>query len=196
MVEVRALRRFAKQHPAVQFIVDESFIEFVPGAESIADALPSNAVMLRSMTKFYAIPGLRLGFVVAHSATAVALRRQLMPWSVNCMANRAGIASLANEAYAEKTRAAVGRFRGSLMAELRRCRGLTVFEGAANFVLVRLDTPYLNVDAIRVRLLSEGIAVRACSNFEGLDQRYFRVAVRTPGENRRLGKALRLVLED
>lgn len=112
------------------------------------------------------------------------------------MANRAGIASLANRAYADKTRAAVVRFRRSLLSELRRYPVLTVLGGDANFVLVRLDTQQLNAHALKVRLLNEGIAVRVCSNFAGLDQRYFRVAVRTPFENRRLGKALQAALED
>ena len=195
-IDTRALRSFMKRHPRVQLIVDESFLEFVPGAKSIADRLPANAVMLRSMTKFYAIPGLRLGFVVAAPRVAAALRLQLPPWSVNCMAHHAGIASLADPAHARRTRAVVARARRELATGLRACAGIRVFDGDANFILLRIDRPSLPTLTLRGRLLRRGIAVRVCSNFAGLDARYFRVAVRTPAENGRLLTALRAALED
>lgn len=196
MVDTGVLRAFVKRHPAVWFIVDESFLEFVPRAASIADRLPANAVMLRSMTKFYAIPGLRLGMVVAASRLASALRMQLPPWSVNCMAHQAGIASLADRAHARKTRTVVARSRRELVAGLRRFAALRVYGSDANFILLRIVKPSLSAFVLRDRLLRRGIAVRACANFAGLDARYFRVAVRAPAENGRLLNALGAVLEE
>lgn len=196
MIDRGALYAFVKRHPAVWFIVDESFLEFVPGAGSIADRLSANAIMLRSLTKFYAIPGLRLGFVVASPRLATALRKQLPPWSVNCMAHRAGIVSLASKTYADKTRAFVARARRELTDGLRKFAALRVYESDANFILLRIVKPSLTAWALRNKLLKQGIAVRVCSNYVGLDARYFRVAVRMPAENRRLLKALRTVLED
>ncbi|MDI6774576.1 MAG: threonine-phosphate decarboxylase CobD [Verrucomicrobiota bacterium] len=191
-----ALYSFVKLHPKGRFIVDESFLEFVPGAESIADRLPINAVMLRSMTKFYAIPGLRLGFVVAAPRLASALRGQLPPWNVNCLAHRAGIVSLANRAYARRTRAVVARARREFVAELRKFAALRVYESDASFILLRIVKHSLNGFALGNKLLRQRIAIRVCSNFAGLDARYFRVAVRLPAENGRLIKALHAALED
>lgn len=195
-VDGKALRAFVNRHPEVRFIVDESFIEFVSRGESIADDLPANAVMLRSLTKFYAIPGLRLGIVVAAPGIAAALRGQMAPWSVNGLAQRAGIASLADRAYAVRTRAAVLRWRRDLASGLRALAGLEVYGSEANFILLRIEKRGLTAEGLRDRLLGDGIAVRVCSNFVGLDDRYIRVAVRTPAENGRLIRALRKALED
>lgn len=195
IIENNTLRKFIKGHPHVRFIVDESFLEFASPAGSLADHLPPNAVMMRSMTKFYAIPGLRLGFAVARSRLASALRKNLPPWSVNCMASRAGIVSLANASYADRTRAAVTRFRRDLVAKLRRLAALKICESDANFILVRINAPSCDAYALRDRLLKRGIAIRVCANFESLNARFFRVAVRAFAENDRLVEALRQVLK-
>ena len=191
MIDGKVLIAFVKRHPAAWFILDESFLEFVPGAVSIADRLPPNAVMLRSMTKFHAIPGLRLGLVVARPRIISNLRGQLPPWSVNCMAQRAGIVSLADRTHADRTRSMVTRSRRELIAGLRKLAAFRVYESDANFILLRIVKMSLDAFALRNRLLRQGIAVRNCSNFVGLDAGYIRVAVRTPAENSRLLKALR-----
>jgi L-threonine-O-3-phosphate decarboxylase len=189
--DAHALRRLARQRPGAWIVADESFLDFVEGAESLADRPPANVVAVRSMTKFYAIPGLRLGFAVARPAVAAALRRKLPPWNVNCMAAQAGIASLADGAYADRTRAFVARARRGLVAALADLPGLRVVPGEANFLLLRMAAPHPDAFDIRDALLRRGIAIRVCANFQGLDRRWFRVAVRTPAENRRLVAALR-----
>ena len=186
------LRSLAVRHPGTLFVVDEAFGDFVEGFESLTRERPANVVVLLSLTKAFAIPGLRLGCAVADAALAARVRELLPPWSVNTLAQAVGVAALRDADYLQRTRAFVREQRGALAAELAALPGLHVYPGEADFLLVRTaaDAP-----ALAARLLREGVAIRLCTNFEGLDARFFRVAVRTAEENARLCDALRRVLE-
>ncbi|HAU38992.1 MAG TPA: threonine-phosphate decarboxylase [Phycisphaerales bacterium] len=189
-------RRFADAHPSTLFVVDEAFADFVDGYRSLAQGIQPNVVVLRSLTKFYAIPGLRLGFAVARPDLARTIRRHVPPWSVNTLAQAAGAAVLADEEYAEQTRICVAQRRQALVEELGTLPGLHVYPGQANYLLVRLDRFHSDAASLANRLLmNDGIAIRVCENFEGLDRRFFRLAVRTEEENRRLLRALALILK-
>jgi len=185
-----ALRRIAENHPSATFVVDEAFIDFVRGHDTLIRSRPSNVVVIRSMTKFYAIPGLRLGYAIADSPLAGRLREALPQWSVNVFAQAIGAKALGDEDYARRTREFVSQQRDTLARRLSDVGGLTVFPGAANFLLVRIERRSLNAPALARRLLEEGIAIRVCDNFSGMDERFFRVAVRTEEENDRLCRAL------
>ena len=214
-----AIRDLACRRPATRFVVDEAFADFVtgeslldrggnpqgktapsaPGETGSADrelqgGRPANLVVLRSFTKFYAIPGLRLGAVVADREIIRRLRDIAPPWSVNSLAQAVGAAALRDGEYAEETRRFVGERRAELTRELEAVPGLTVYPGRANFLLVRIDRKGLTASELASRLLYEGIAICVCDNFAGLDHRFFRVAVRTAEENGRLCRSLRRVL--
>lgn len=184
------LLSIAGGHPDTFFVVDEAFADFAEGYESLVRHDLPNLIVLRSMTKFYAIPGLRLGYAVASSEMAGRIRGALPPWSVGSLAQAAGIGVLEDRAYAEKTRKTVSRLRESLSRALSAFGGLTVFPSAANYLLVRLDKKALTAPVLSRRLLSRHIAIRVCDNYRGLDDTYFRVAVRTEEENRRLLSAM------
>jgi len=183
-------RRFAAAHPTTLFIVDEAFIDFVGGAESLVCDLPSNAVVLRSLTKFYAIPGLRLGLIVAQAELAEALRRELPPWSVNALAQIVGQAMLDESDYADQTREYVDRQRQVLQDGLCAISGLEVIPGEADYLLAKLAPPLPDAPALAQELLKSRIAIRVCDNYAGLDARYFRVAVRSGEDNQRLLEAI------
>ncbi|MFW5982828.1 MAG: cobyric acid synthase, partial [Candidatus Brocadiia bacterium] len=186
-----ALLRLAGRHRGVLFIVDEAFIDFTPDQKGCAGCAPENVVVLRSMTKFYAVPGLRLGYAVASADLARKLRNALPPWSLNVFAQRVGCRVLADVDYAERSVELVQRERGRLMRELQEMQGLTVFPGEANFLLVRIDTEATSARELARRMLDDhGMALRVCDNFGGLDDRFFRIAVRREEENRRLLAAL------
>jgi adenosylcobyric acid synthase len=188
------LRDLASCHPQTVFISDEAFADFAPEAETlIASGRPANIIVLKSLTKFYAMPGLRLGAVVAVPELIRRLRDRTPPWSVNTLAQAAGAAGLRDTAYAEETLRFVRDRREGLFAALQALPGLTVYPGAANFLLIRSDRRNLDAAEIAQRLLADGIAVRVCKNFAGLDRRFFRVAVRTETENDRLLGALRKI---
>ncbi len=184
------LRSLAKQKPETTFLIDESFAGFVEGFDSLTGDMPDNVVVVMSMTKLYAVPGLRLGFVVANKDIAGAMRISLPPWSVNTFAQAFGARAQNDEEYLQKTRDAVKRWREELAARLRQIDGLTIFDSSANFMLGRVDRYGMDARKLADEALKQGAAIRLCSNFERLDERYFRVAVRTEEENGKLVEAL------
>ncbi|MEN8200300.1 MAG: aminotransferase class I/II-fold pyridoxal phosphate-dependent enzyme, partial [Thermodesulfobacteriota bacterium] len=98
------IRQLAAAHPQVMFVVDEAFLEFVPGAVSVAGGA-DNIITLHSLTKFYAIPGLRLGFGVFPEDIAARLKRLLPPWSVNSLAQKVGERAIVDDTYQQESRA-------------------------------------------------------------------------------------------
>ncbi len=177
------LRDLAGRHPATIFVIDEAFADFVPEESLLEGERPGNLIVLRSLTKFYAIPGLRLGGVVADREIIRRLRAITPPWSVNTLAQAVGAAALRDAEYAKETRLYVRERREELTGELEAIPGLAVYPGTANFLLIRIDRSGLSASELARRLLEEGIAIRVCDNFAGLDGRFFRVAVRTAEEN-------------
>lgn len=186
LVDPQELRRLALQHPSVMFVVDEAFADFADGLDRLAVNRPANVIVLLSLTKSYAIPGLRLGCAIADAAVVQRLRKMQPPWSVSTLAQAVGIEALKDRDYLDRTRRYVAEQRAYLVAELSRSGDFTVYPGVANYLLVRIERPGFDADALASRLLNQGVAIRDCSNFEGLDKRFFRIAVRTERENRRL----------
>jgi len=174
------------QESGTFLVLDEAFIDFCE-EESAKDLIASypRAVLLRSMTKFFAIPGLRLGYAIGAQETIGAIASLQDPWSVNTAAQVAGIASLSDAAYCERTRSYVAVERDRLAAGLAKLPGLTVFPSRANYLLARISNG-TGAAEVRSQLLESGVLIRDCGNFEGLDGSFFRVAVRIREENDRL----------
>jgi threonine-phosphate decarboxylase len=158
-------------------VVDEAFADFAPEI-GVAAEVDEGLCVARSFTKFFAIPGLRLGCLVCADAASV---QALQPsWSVNAVASAAGISAARDVSFAETSVAQVGRLRGELYASLGALPGIEPFPGAANFLLVR------GPKGLPESLALRGVLVRGCDPFVGLGPGYFRVAVRTKAENDRL----------
>ncbi len=171
-------------------VLDEAFIDFHEKSSSKAMAVRSgNCVVLRSMTKFYALPGLRLGYAVASERVIGRLERLRAPWSVNTLAQAAGLASLVDSAYREQTLRLVAAERDFLAGALVDVAGLVPHPSAANYLLVEMEAGQ-SAGELRRRLLADRLLIRECGNFMGLDDRFFRVAVRRREENERLVMAL------
>ena len=188
------LRELAARRAATIFVIDEAFADFTGEESLLVGERPANLIVLRSLTKFYAIPGLRLGAAVAAREIIQRLRALAPPWSVNTLAQAVGAAALRDRKYEEETRRFVSARRGELAAEIGAIPGLAVYPGTANFLLVRIDRGGIAAPELAEHLLTDGIAVRVCDNFAGLDGRFFRVAVRTAEENGRLCRSLRKAL--
>lgn len=187
------LARRAGEAGAV-LLVDEAFADFCPEI-SVLDrvgALPGLAV-LRSLTKFYGVPGVRVGFLAAPPALLDRAAKLLVPWSMSVPAQIVGEACLADDNWAAKTRDYVERSRERLLAELRRFPGFVPLPSAANYVLVRLDPPAPDATELYEGLAAAGTLVRHCGSF-GLGDRYVRIAVRTVGETVDLGRHLQRLL--
>ena len=189
-------RAVALRHPKTFFLIDEAFADFVQGYESVARFALPNVLVLRSMTKFYAIPGIRLGYLIAPVELAQKIWDDLPPWSVGSVAQAVGVALLAETAYAEQTRQLVAQLREGLKAQLEAFGIFRVFSSAANYLLVRIEKDGFDAKELSERLLFQfRIPIRVCANYAGLDGRYFRVAVRTEEENARLVEAIAKVLD-
>jgi cobyric acid synthase CobQ/L-threonine-O-3-phosphate decarboxylase len=195
LFDLGEFRHFSAEHPATVFAVDEAFADFVADGGASSVVRQPNVVAVRSLTKFYAFPGLRLGYAIAPLELAGRIREQIPAWSVNTLAQAAGVAVLKDEAYGRRTRDLITRQRAALTQSLQRFPGLHVYPSQANFLLVRLDRADWNALTLGQALLKQGIAIRGCDTFAGLDERFFRIAVREEEENARLIEALGLILE-
>ncbi|MDO9080056.1 MAG: aminotransferase class I/II-fold pyridoxal phosphate-dependent enzyme, partial [Desulfuromonadales bacterium] len=166
----------------------EAFIDFCPDA-SILQAVAStpNLYVFRSMTKFYAIPGLRVGYLAGPINGICRLREAAEPWALSSVAIAAAKVALTATAYKEESLRLIPQLREQLADGLRNL-GLHVYPSAANYLLLRLTAAH--ADEIVTALRQEGILLRSCSNFSPLDAHYLRVAVRTGEENQRLINAL------
>lgn len=180
----------------IALILDEAFMDFIPERAGFIPALAGNPHLwvLRSLTKFYAIPGLRLGYLLSSDEQKVAqMRRAQMPWSINAFAALAGETILQDKPYQQATMKWLASERPFLLTSLRRLPGLTVWEGQANYLFLRCDIAGRD---LQLRLLKKHILIRSCANYPGLDERYYRVAVRSRAENERLIAAMQAVLND
>lgn len=183
--DLRALLR-AADRARVWMVVDESFIDYCE-ALTCLQQLPSDSrlIILRGFTKFYGLPGLRIGYSISSPPVAALLRQHQPPWSVNVVAQRAAEAALSDRGHARRSLAFVRTERERLIRQLSLLSGLTVFPSAANFLLLELPRPF-RATAIAVRLRRLGVLIRDCSSVEGCTVRAVRIAVRTKGENDRL----------
>jgi len=161
-------------------IVDEAYVAFVDGIWSSIDLIHrGNVVIVRSMTKDYAMAGLRLGYAVAGEEIINALRRVCPPWNVNTVAQKAGVIALDNTEHLEWCKGEIQRAKQFLVDELHRL-GFTLVPSDAHFFLVKVNS----ASGFRTALLQQGIQVRDCASF-GLPG-YVRIAPRTMPECQRL----------
>jgi adenosylcobyric acid synthase len=189
------LADMAERHPDTFFVVDEAFADFVPDYRSMIHWDRPNIVVVRSMTKFYAVPGFRLGYAMADAQVAARLRRFLPPWTVGSVAQAVGEGVLEDRAYADRSRSEAARLREALAADMAALPGLKVYPGAANFLLVRIARKDVDAVALEEKLLAQGIAIRVCANFGGLGKGIFPGGGAQGPENRRLVTALSALLQ-
>ena len=180
-------------------VVDESFMDFVPGREEYTalglEEEFDNLIILQSMTKFYAIPGLRLGFAVMDEKLARRLEMAKDPWNVNLLAQCAGTAALGDRVYQSRTRETVAANKEALYNSLKKIPGLKVFPPTVNFVMMDIRNTGLTAAALSLKLRESGILIRDCSNYPGLDEYYVRVAVRLNEEIEILVKGIQEALQ-
>ena len=178
----------------IALIIDEAFIDFIPDQPGFIPFLQNNPHIwvLRSLTKFYAIPGLRLGYLVNSDERAVArLREKQMPWSINAFAALAGEIALKDRAYQQATWRWLAQEGSRFYQALRQLPGLSVYPGRANYLFLRCHLPELD---LQQALLQQHILIRSCANYPGLGNGYYRVAIRSPEENQLLLTALCAIL--
>ncbi len=180
------------QERGTAVLLDESFIDFAPD-ESWIDKLGRyrHLLVLRSLTKFFAIPGLRLGYLVARPHLVAEMQAAREPWQVNQFAQMAGERCVRRPDYHEATRRLIREERAWLTTQLERMPAVCPYPSRVNFLLVRIDPDRIKVGTIYERLLAQRIIVRNCDGWPGLPENCLRIAVRSRNENQRLVDALK-----
>jgi threonine-phosphate decarboxylase len=170
-------------------LIDESFIEFtrLESAVTWTDRHP-NLLVLRSLSKFQALPGLRVGALAGSPEWIARLRRHCAPWQVGTLAEAGALAALADTSHAERTRALIEEERGWLLDQLEELPGLRVIPGQANFLFAQTERPAAE---IRAWFLDRQIILRDCSGLAGVAGEAIRFAIRTRPENERFLAAAR-----
>ena len=168
-------------------IVDEAFMDFHEDATLKHEVLRrGNLIVLRSMTKCYALAGLRLGFLAASPPLAKRVREADEPWSVSALAQIAGRESLKDRNYLRRTLELIATERQYLMERLTTIPGLAVYPSVANFLLLKITRPGWDAPRLQQHLIPHGMLIRDCRSFPGLGGTFMRLAVRGHKDNSRL----------
>lgn len=188
------IRKFA----ARMLVIDEAFMDFLERQKNytlVWQAVRNKRIIvLRTFTKFFALPGLRIGYLIAHQENIHRLRKCQPPWSTNSLAQSAAEAILKNKKYTNETLKLIKKERGFLVRRLSQFKNLKLFPSLTNFLLIKIKNARITSKSLKKLLLKKGILIRDCSNFRNLNNKYIRIAIRSRKENLRLLSALKKVL--
>ncbi len=199
LVEKKALERLIQAHPDTCFLVDESYLPFVPDAESISlvkrTDLP-NLLVLSSMSKIFRIPGLRTGFLSGARPLIEKVMAHYQPWSVNALA-QAVIRDVYDHPeeilpFYRKTREYIEQERRVFAAALAGTPGIRLFDVPVYFILARLET--CTAPEFCRRVGDDKILIRDCTNFEGLTEKFVRFSLKTREINLALAQSIKTAL--
>ena len=183
-----------------KLFIDEAFIEFLADGmkESIINTEENkkNLFVTRAFTKFFAIPGLRLGYgMYFDKELEKKISEKKEPWSVNNIAEMAGLTVLDDTEYIEKTLKWIVEEKIYMYEKLNEISGIKVYETEVNFITGKIDEKLfsegLNVKILREKMLEQGILIRDASNFKFLDERFFRLAIKDRASNERVIEAMK-----
>ena len=169
---------------SANILVDESFIDFID-VESARNLVSEKISVVQSLTKIFAIPGLRLGFAIVEKNLAAKLNDAKDVWNVNFLAQKAGVAALSDEKFLADTRNWLRTEQKFFTEQLKKIPRIEIFKPTANFVLMKFETPQLAQSVLK-NLRQNKILLRNCENFAGLDARFLRCAIRSHTENQKL----------
>ncbi len=180
-------------------VIDEAFIDFLPNEKKVtllAEAAKySRLFVIRSLTKFFALPGLRLGYLIGQRRVIEHLAKFQYPWNVNSLAQAIAGDIFKSAGYINLSKKFIAGEKEYLFSNLNGINGLKVYSPTANFIFCKLENSKIRDSArLNDRLRKDGITIRCCHNFRGLDGRFFRAAVRTRSENQWLIACLKKAL--
>lgn len=192
LIPSKVLKKLICNHPEVCFVVDESYMPFFFDADSetLARSDRANVIVLHSFSKIFGIPGLRLGFLTGSRELVNRFVRFKQPWSVNRIAQVAGTYLLREERFVREVAQFVIKEKRAFLSFLGEITELRPFPSVTNFILFKL-TGKMNAPAIFKKMAREKILIRDCSNFYGLTDRFIRIALKSPKENRLCAEKLK-----
>jgi len=193
------LKSLSRSYPETVFVIDESYLPFVPDGDalSLRKLDPGNLMVLSSISKIFAVPGLRIGFVISDAEIIKKFKRFLQPWSVNSLAQLAvrHLTTIENGAdtFIEKTQRYIRTERRRFLDAAKDFPDMQLFPSTTNFMLAEL--PYdLQAEDVINQLARDKILIRNCHNFKGLSNRYVRISLKTPETNHLLAEKLSAIV--
>lgn len=203
LIEMQKIEKIllkCQQHQ-VYLMIDEAFMDFVED-QPLYSMLPyykkhKNIVIVRAFTKFYGVPGLRLGFGVCSDKTMIEeINKNTLPWCLNTFAGYFGEVLLAEDNYVEATHQWLRKEKRRFFKALQNIEGIKAFPPSVNFILIKILKTDSNAHHLKEKLLQQKILIRDCSNFTNLDDKFFRVAIKIPEQNNVFLKALKKILNE
>ncbi len=180
-------------------IIDESFMDFLYKEKKYTaiklTQIYQNLIIIRSFTKFFGIPGLRLGYLISHPKTINKIKNFLMPWNVNGLAQALANYLLEYKIQIDETKKIIAKEKGKFLNYFASSKIFKAFSSVTNFLLIKINTPYINSEALTQKFLKNSILIRDCKNFRGLNNKFFRIAIKTSEENTLFLKILENILE-
>jgi threonine-phosphate decarboxylase len=174
----------------VLVFVDEDYIDFVDDDKrySMADYVNeyNNLFVLRSLTKFFGLAGVRIGFGVGSPDLVKILKRVIMPWSVNSLAMFAAAEAVKDTEFIKRSRRLISKSKKQMLEMFKTIPWLKIYPSETNFLLIEIIREDLTSTQLAEGLAKKGLLIRDCKDFDGLNNRFFRVTVRKPEENRKL----------
>ncbi|MCW4024336.1 MAG: aminotransferase class I/II-fold pyridoxal phosphate-dependent enzyme [Candidatus Bathyarchaeota archaeon] len=185
------------QKKDVIFSVDENYIEFAKKGEyeTLAGMVKEyeNLFVIRSVTKFYGMPGIRLGYGIASENLIEKLEVVRQPWSINSLAGYASLAAFSDKEFIQNTKETIEKEREDFAKNLSQIEGLQVFPSVTDFLLVKILNRKLTSTMLKEQMAKQGMLIRDCCTFVGLDDSYVRVTVRSAEDNQKLTEAFKKV---
>jgi threonine-phosphate decarboxylase len=195
--ELRGILDFALAQSVLVFL-DEDFLEFVEDEQQLSMISSiekyANLFILRSFTKLFGLTGLRVGYGIANREIINVLTCAKIPWNVNCLAQAAAVIALNDDEHLQTTRQLIKQEKEYLQKSLSNIKGFKVYAPDANYFFINIHKTDYTAAELTQKLLSQGIMIRDCSNFTGLDPYYIRIAVKLHSENMKLIEALSKVI--
>lgn len=173
-------------------VFDESFVDFLGDAYSMRNYVKEygNVMIIHSLTKFYAVPGLRIGAMMANPMIINFIKSHIPSWTVNHLAQIYSEKALQDIDYIQETRAVLTEEKKWLYKELIQMDSLQCIKPSVNYILCHLDNQYSLKDMMQ-KLYHQSILIRDCSHYTGLGSNWFRIAVKTREQNEQLLQSLR-----
>jgi len=153
-----------------------------------------NLFVIRSVTKFYGMAGIRFGYAIAAGTLIDKLETMRQPWSINGLADSVTLAAFNDTEFIENTKQTIAKERTALTKNLSEIEGLHVYPSVTNFLLVKIQNRKLSSTMLKELLAKERILIRDCCTFMGLDDHYFRVTVRSAKDNQKLVETIKQTL--
>lgn len=189
------LEQLCKSHADVNFVIDESYLMFVDGSntQSMVKTMLPNVMVLNSLSKFFAIPGLRIGFLISSPVIIKKFKTYLLPWSVNSLAQMAVQYLMKQtvevETFIDNTLTFIAQEKDILFETFKNSSFIKIFPSTTCFILARLYGN-LTADGLGNHLSQDRILIRNCANFNGLSDRFIRFSLKTSEINRMFAKKL------